>query len=39
MLKIPLLENLGNVADAMFDCLADFIKAVGEEDKQCICIT
>jgi len=34
MLKIPLLENPGDTADAMFDCLADFIEAEGEEDKQ-----
>jgi len=33
-LKILLSENPGNVADAMFDCLADFIKAAGNEDKQ-----
>jgi len=33
-LKIPTLEKPGNAADAMFDCLADFIEATGKEDKQ-----
>jgi len=32
-LKIPLPENLGNAANTMFNCLADFIEAMGEEDK------
>jgi len=35
-LKIPLLENPGHVADAMFNCLADFIKMAREEDKKFI---
>jgi len=35
-LKIPLPENPGRAADAMFDCLADFIEAAGEEDKKFI---
>jgi len=35
-LKIPLPENPGRVTDAMFDCLADFIEAVGKEDKKFI---
>jgi len=26
-------EKPGKVADTMFDCLADFIEAAGEEDK------
>jgi len=34
MLKILLPNILGNSANAMFDCLADFIKTVGKEDKQ-----
>jgi len=33
-LKIPALANPGNAANAMFDCLADFIEAAAEEDKQ-----
>ncbi len=33
-LKIPAPANPGNAADAMFDCLADFIEAAAEEDKQ-----
>jgi len=33
-IKIPLPENPGNAADAMFNCLADFIKAASNEDKQ-----
>jgi len=32
-LKIPMPENPGWVADAMFDCLANCIKAAGKEDK------
>jgi len=35
-LKIPLPEKPGQAADTMFDCLADFIKAAGEEDKKFI---
>jgi len=30
--KIPVLENPGNVANAMLNCLANFIKAAGKED-------
>jgi len=33
-LKIPAPEKPGNAADAMFDCLADFIEAATDEDKQ-----
>jgi len=33
-LKILTPEKPGNAADAMFDCLADFIEAAAEEDKQ-----
>jgi len=32
-LKILAPEKPGNAADAMFDCLADFVEAAGEEDK------
>jgi len=32
-LKILLPENLGNAANAIFNCLVDLIKAAGEEDK------
>jgi len=35
-IKIPLPEKPGRVANAMFDCLADFIKVAGEEDKKFI---
>jgi len=35
-LKIPQPENPGRAADAMFDCLVDFIEAAGEEDKKFI---
>jgi len=31
-LKIPAPEKPGNAADAMFDCLADFIEAAADED-------
>jgi len=31
-LKIPAPEKPGNAADAMFDCLADFIEAAAKED-------
>jgi len=33
-LKIPAPEKPGNASDAMFDCLANFIKAAADEDKQ-----
>jgi len=33
-LKILAPEKPGNAANAMFDCLADFIEAAAEEDKQ-----
>jgi len=33
-LKIPAPEKPGNAADAMFDCLTDFIEAAADEDKQ-----
>jgi len=33
-LKIRAPEKPGNAADAMFDCLADFIEAAADEDKQ-----
>jgi len=33
-LKIPAPANPGNAADAMFDCLADFIKVATDEEKQ-----
>jgi len=32
-LKILAPEKPGNAADAMFDCLADFVEAAAEEDK------
>jgi len=32
-LKISLSEKPSNMADAMFDCLADFVEVVGKEDK------
>jgi len=33
-LKIPAPAKPGNTADAMFDCLADFIEAAADKDKQ-----
>jgi len=33
-LKIPAPKKPGNAADAMFDCLADFIEAAADKDKQ-----
>jgi len=34
MLKIPMPENSGWAADAMFNHLADFIEVASEEDKK-----
>jgi len=36
MLKIPLPPSPGNMGDALFNCLADFVEATMEEDKSFI---